>query len=255
LALTAQLYASAPFAGFAVASDGAISGTAPTTPGTYDFQIEAVDSDGLVSSPVTDSITVAAPAAVSAPAPVAPTLVLTGPSTASVGQPVTVEATSTAGSEALTSLAYYVNGNLIATDSGDSGTASYAFKYASAGGDTFTCVGTYADGTVTSNAVNVVITPAPPPSIQLSGGSTSVAGQAVTVTASSTDLSLTSFSFSVNGIAEQTVPATETELDGVESMVASFTFTFKYASAGGDTFSATAGGITSNSLLTIVDAV
>jgi hypothetical protein len=246
LSLTAQLDGSAPFAGFTLAANGTISGSAPTTPGTYNFQIEAVDSDGLVSSPVTDSITV------SAPAPVLPTLALTGPSTATVGQAVTVAATSTPGTEAFSNLAYYVNGALIASESGSSGTASYTFKNPSAGGDTFTCVGTYADGTVTSNAVTVIITP---PSVQLSGASTAVAGQPVTVTASSTDLTITSFSFSINGISEQTVPATETVIDGVAYMTASYTFTFKYASWGGDTFSATANGMTSNPLLAVVEAL
>jgi len=239
----AGLFVNAGGGNFQLASGSAALGAGTTT------DAPAADISGLVRTP---PISIGAYQGSGIAAPVLPTLSLSGPSSAQVGQKVTVVATTTPGSQPISSLAFFLNGTQIGTVAGSSGTASYTFKNPSAGGDTFTVVGTYAGGTITSNPVTVIVSAALPPSIQLSGPATAIAGHPVTVTASSTDLALSSFTFSINGILEQTVAATETEVDGVLEMTASFTFTLQHASAGGDLFGVTSGSIKGSTVNVVV---
>ena len=114
---------------------------------------------------------------------------------------------------------------------------SYTFKNPSAGGDEITALATGSFGTVeAANTIKTIVAAAPIPEVGLSGPDSVVAGTSETWTATSNDLSITSFQFSLNGTLFSE-SATEETINGVEEMVGTFTFTLEHVSHGGDTLS------------------
>jgi hypothetical protein len=259
-------------------SDGVYTASATFThdflnAGTYTVTASAADSLGI--TPAQNSVTVVAtaPTAPTAPTPpvlATPLVTLAGPTSAIVGTPVTYTATVTnpTGNDGLTG-GYFTIGartfNVTGTETEVDGvwtailSETYAFHYASFGGDlvTFTAADSFGE-VAGSDGIDTIVA-AYTPTVSLSGPFSLVAGTPGTWTAESNDLSVTSFTFSINSTTF-VEPATLETINGVSEMVGTLTYTLHYASYGGDTISVVGNTAASNinatnTLLAIVTAI
>ncbi len=212
------------------------------TPGTY--VVTASASDSLGTTPAENSISVAA-SAPAAPGLDTPQIIVSGPTSAIVGTPVTYTATITnpTGNDGLTAGVFTIgDGSFTApgTETDVNGvwtttmTETYTYQNPSAGGDmvTFSAFDSFGE-VAASNGVNTIVA-AIPPTVTISGPTTATVGSLVTYTVLSTDTTADELSgFSMNfGDGSTSVPITASETLSNGVYTASATFTHDYATPG-----------------------